>query len=288
MATTNRDASTLLCVDGNVLGRQAFNGSVGKLRNGVIYGMMLQLRALDKRGCRMAVCFDSRGNKRNNVDAKYKRNRREGMSDETKHELVDFWRQMETAIQCCRDVGFNVLKYEGYEADDLIAYVCEIADGVAGVDHVEIVSTDKDLYQLLSGQRVVMVSPKTKAEYTELDFILEYDLTPSMWPMLKAVMGDKGDNVIGVEGVGLKTATRYLSGDKISSTLNARIDTAIQEGQIEMNLKLVKLPFHSLDQCCNDMFVELRKSCSERQVIDVEKWNLMCMMQQLPSLRIKS
>lgn len=272
-----------IAVDGNVLGRMAFNGSVGKLRNGVIYGMLLQLKALAKRcdaQTKMVVCFDSRNNMRHTIDQSYKAQRTRDISDETRAELKDFWRQMEIAIQCCRDVGFSVLKVAGYEADDLIALIVE-AELESDPDNVvEIVSTDKDLYQLLKGLRVYMTSPVTKAEYTELDFILEYDITPDMWPSVKALCGDKGDNVIGVEGIGIKTAIKYVSGGKLSVKLLDKIRQAEAEGRLELNLRLVTLPF---DMC--DKMVVANQAC--RPKIEVEVWNLMCMQQQLPSLKIK-
>lgn len=272
-----------IAVDGNVLGRMAFNGKVGKLRNGVIYGMMLQLKALAKRcdvQTKMVVCFDSRNNMRHTIDQSYKAQRTRDISEETRAELKDFWRQMEIAIQCCRDVGFSVLKVAGYEADDLIALIVE-AELESDPDNiVEIVSTDKDLYQLLKGSRVYMTSPVTKAEYTELDFILEYDITPDMWPSVKALCGDKGDNVIGVEGIGLKTAIKHVSGGKVSGTILDKIHQAEAEGRLELNLRLVTLPF---DMCDKIVVVDQAR----RPTIDAEAWNMMCMQQQLPSLKLK-
>lgn len=99
---------------------------------------------------------------------------------------------------------------EGFEADDVIA---------AAVHHykeshdVVILSADKDLLQLVGpGVTQIRFGPSgTKPDvWTEWDVIREYGCAPKRLPYLMALMGDKSDNIPGIEGIGPKKGLKIL------------------------------------------------------------------------------
>lgn len=97
---------------------------------------------------------------------------------------------------------------DAYEADDVIGTLSKLHE--TQQDIVFIVSSDKDFYQLLSPQ--VSIFDPIKGEAWTLDrFRGEYGIEPWQWVDVGALMGDKGDNIHGVKGVGVKTALRLIS-----------------------------------------------------------------------------
>ncbi|MGI9387501.1 MAG: DNA polymerase I, partial [Methyloligellaceae bacterium] len=105
--------------------------------------------------------------------------------------------------------AFNVacIEQEGYEADDLIAtYARQALD--AGGD-VTIVSSDKDLMQLV-GPRVVMVDTMKNKRVGEAEVVERFGLGPDKVIEVQALAGDSTDNVPGVPGIGVKTAALLI------------------------------------------------------------------------------
>lgn len=110
-------------------------------------------------------------------------------------------------------MGVKIVSMEGYEADDLMGTLAGRGEA-KGLD-VTILSGDRDLLQLAT-EKVLIRIPKTKAgkttieDYHALDVLSEYQLTPPQIIQLKALMGDTADNIPGVPGIGIKTATKIL------------------------------------------------------------------------------
>ena len=111
------------------------------------------------------------------------------------------------------------LMVDSVEADDVIAYLCQ---GTRYEDFDKyVVSSDADMVQLLLADGTFLVRPNTKivtnefGEKQRLDEVLDrasatekYSIPPQNFALAKAVVGDKGDNVIGVEGIGFKTLVK--------------------------------------------------------------------------------
>ena len=105
------------------------------------------------------------------------------------------------------------LEAEGYEADDVmgtLARMCEAED-----DECVITTGDKDMFQLIS-ERTRVLHIQTRMGRTELvnynmnRFLNNYRFYPINMIDLKALMGDKSDNIPGVPGIGEKTAMRLI------------------------------------------------------------------------------
>jgi DNA polymerase-1 len=113
-------------------------------------------------------------------------------------------------------VDWDVMQIAGVEADDLIASRCQHAIDTG--HRVVCCSSDKDLYQLLRAEEVTqMVSLRTyrgKITATKFfkyaEFVELYGILPVQWPMYRALVGDKSDNVAGVQDIGSKAAGLLL------------------------------------------------------------------------------
>ncbi|MFV2082283.1 MAG: 5'-3' exonuclease H3TH domain-containing protein, partial [bacterium] len=106
--------------------------------------------------------------------------------------------------------AFNIaaLRLDGYEADDIIA---TLVDKFAEeVDDIVIVSSDKDLMQLVSpGVRML---DTMKDRWIGTNEVKErFGVDPEYVPDVLALMGDSSDNVPGLTGVGPKTAGKLIS-----------------------------------------------------------------------------
>ena len=100
---------------------------------------------------------------------------------------------------------------ELYEADDIIGTMSKKAEE-AGY-HVDIYSSDKDLLQLVSENTTVHLNKKGMTEledYTPEVFYERYQINYNQFVDLKAMMGDKSDNLSGIPGVGEKKAVSLL------------------------------------------------------------------------------
>ena len=141
---------------------------------------------------------------------------------------------------------YTVMK-PGLEADDILGTIATKAesDGLA----VSIVSGDRDLLQVATDIIKIRI-PKTKAGRTEVeDYYADdvkrvYEVTPTQFIDIKALMGDSSDNIPGVPKVGAKTATelivRYGSLDGVYEKLEAITKAAIKQSLTE-NVHLAKL-----------------------------------------------
>lgn len=167
-----------------------------------VYGFCLMLSRLlkDKPADRWAVLFDTaRTTFRNTIYPAYKANRSDPPED-----LVPQFALMREAVQAH---GVASIELEGFEADDLIASLAHAA--VAQGAKVTIVSSDKDLMQLVSPQ-IRMWDPM-KNRWIDAQQVQEkFGVTPERVIDVQALAGDSSDNVPGVEGIGPKTAAELI------------------------------------------------------------------------------
>lgn len=111
-------------------------------------------------------------------------------------------------------MGIPIMTLAGYEADDILGTVAKrCADEET---EVVIVSGDRDLLQL-SDTHIKIRIPKTSKGKTEIfdyypeDVKREYQVTPTEFIDVKALMGDASDNIPGVPSIGEKTATKLIA-----------------------------------------------------------------------------
>ena len=110
-------------------------------------------------------------------------------------------------------MGIRTIEQEGLEADDLLGTLSKRCERM-GME-VVIISGDRDLLQLATDHVEIRI-PKTKRTGTEIenyyavDVKEKYQVTPTEFIDVKALMGDTSDNIPGVPGVGEKTAIKII------------------------------------------------------------------------------
>lgn len=112
--------------------------------------------------------------------------------------------------------AFNVVIYEkeGYEADDIVGTICEKMDSDKDAEIV-IASGDMDTLQLVKGKKVQVYTLKKGIKdtilYDEDGVVERYGFKPALLVDYKGLRGDASDNIIGIPGIGEKTATTLIS-----------------------------------------------------------------------------
>ena len=121
----------------------------------------------------------------------------------------------------------NILRYEMnlYEADDIVGTMSRIAEKEGY--HVDIYSSDKDLLQLITDNTTVHLTKKGMSEledFTKEHFKEVYGLEVSQFIDLKALMGDKSDNISGIPGIGPKKGVKLLEEFKSCEGILEHVD----------------------------------------------------------------
>ena len=113
-------------------------------------------------------------------------------------------------VQCIRELQgeFHVVGQEGYEADDVIAY---LAAAWRDDHEVTIAAEDKDLHQCLLRPNMAIVSMKGEDPFTGADALAKHGVPPPLIPEWLALSGDKSDNIFGLDGVAGKRAAWLLT-----------------------------------------------------------------------------
>lgn len=192
-----------------------------------------------------AVCCDAPPYWRKELHPEYKANR-----DKPDPALVDQLRRVKERLAAD---GFPLWESKGFEADDVIASATKWA--TAHECQVHIASADKDLMALV-GARVQVRSTSTDDIYDAEKVREKFGVHPEKMPDFLALVGDKSDNVKGVQGVGAVKArelvTAYESvpqmiaavraGATVSTpAIHAAVSAAVADGSLEQSLALVRL-----------------------------------------------
>lgn len=148
------------------------------------------------------------------IDPNYKANR-----SPAPEELI---KQLPVAIDWIDKMGYKSLSQSGFEADDMIASVVRQARAHGFL--VRIVSHDKDLYQLIDDDRVVLVDAITKKVMNECHCEEKYGVHPRQFIDYQSLIGDTADNVPGVKGIGKVTAQKLLTQFETLDAIYARLD----------------------------------------------------------------
>ena len=206
-----RDAELFL-VDGNNLAYRAFFALPEELATtegfptNALLGFTNMLFKLlsDYRPKGVAVAWDTRAVHRHQLSEDYKSDRRP-MPD-LLGEQFPYFRPIVEAF------GYRNLEFEGWEADDVIATLATQADE-RGIKTV-VVSTDRDAFQLVTDNVVLMMTPRGVADvnvYTPDRVEARYGIRPDQIPDFIGLKGDTSDNIPGVPGIGDKTGGQLIA-----------------------------------------------------------------------------
>ena len=199
---------TLLLVDGSSYLYRAFH-ALPELKNkdnhptGVIYGVLNMLRLTHSQfPSDYSVCiFDAKGKTfRNDIYSDYKANR-----PKMPEELAI---QIEPLKKAITAMGWPMMIKDSVEADDVIGTLSKQAN--ANKIKVIISTGDKDLAQLVNND-TKLINTMTNEEL-DIDGVQnKFGVPPSSIIDYLTIIGDKADNVPGIEKVGPKTALKWLN-----------------------------------------------------------------------------
>ncbi|MFH1446216.1 MAG: 5'-3' exonuclease H3TH domain-containing protein, partial [Chloroflexota bacterium] len=124
--------------------------------------------------------------------------------------------------------AFNIprLEVQNYEADDVLGSLACWAAQQKGLG-VKIITGDKDLLQLVTNRIVVSLPTHTLSDsedYFPEDVKHKLGVMPDQVVDYKALIGDKSDNIPGVRGIGVKTATALLTKYKTLNNIYQHLD----------------------------------------------------------------
>jgi 5'-3' exonuclease len=201
-----------LLVDGNNLMKIGFHGVKDYFHKGkhigAIWHFLNTLRKfLEENNYNKVVVFwdsDTNSSQRRLIYPKYKLNRRND-SNEIKQDSYE--EQKQRVKQYLEEMFVRQLEVENSEADDLIAYYCQISED----ENKTIFSSDRDLTQLIS-EKVSIYSPSTKRYYKMGDTIKMSDFEVPHYNVktIKILTGDSSDNIDGIFYLGEKTLIKFF------------------------------------------------------------------------------
>ena len=196
-----------LVIDANNLMKIGFHGVKDYYHNGNHIGGIWHFLNTIRRFIeeynfdKVMVFWDNEGNanKRKLIYPQYKENR---IQESNEFKIQSFTYQKERVKQYLEEMFIRQINVENNEADDLIAYYCQLAKD----EKITIFSSDKDLTQLIS-QNVSIYSPSAKQTYNFGDKIKlkEHEIPHNNILTYKILTGDKSDNIDGIYYLGDKT-----------------------------------------------------------------------------------
>jgi 5'-3' exonuclease len=168
----------------------------------------------------LMVCFDhGPSTMRTEVDATYKQHRAGGVGAGPTVDLVTEFLDL---------AGIEHVATPGVEADDLIGYYWRRCC----MWPMTIVSDDKDFLQLLCSSCKQVRLGRKDPIWTKERFMVEYGCEPEDWAAVLALAGDSSDGIVGVPGVGVKTAIKMLQKIRtgVPGPVFARLDWLTEYG----------------------------------------------------------
>ena len=202
-----------LIVDGNNLLKIGFHGVKDFYNNGEHIGGTWHFlntirKFLEETNFNKVMVFwdsDTNSSQRKLIYPKYKMNRKSSPNDEEK---TDSFNKQKTRVkQYLEEMFIRQLEVENSEADDLIAYYCQISLD----EEKTIFSSDKDLTQLIS-EKVLIYSPNLKSYYKFGDNIKFKNCSIPHYNVMtfKILAGDTSDNIDGISLMGEKTLIKFF------------------------------------------------------------------------------
>ena len=176
---------------------------------GALYGVstMLLRIATEFKPEYIVACYDlPKPTFRHIVYAEYKAGRQK--ADST---LVE---QLNTSREIFEAFSVPIYEYPGFEADDILGTIVEQLKDDETIEII-IASGDMDTMQLIDGEKVKVYTLKKGINdtilYNEQAVVDRFGFTPLQIPDYKGLAGDNSDNIIGIKGIGTKTATTLIT-----------------------------------------------------------------------------
>jgi len=176
---------------------------------GALYGLSTMVLSIagNLKPDYIIACYDMPGGTfRSEAAETYKANRKKGDD-----ELID---QIQKSRALMDAFGIPYYEKKGFEADDLLGTLAEILKKDKD-NEIIIASGDMDTLSLVDGKRVQVFTLKRGLTdtvlYDEKAVKERFGFTPKLLPDFKGLRGDPSDNIMGIAGIGEKTATTLIT-----------------------------------------------------------------------------
>ncbi len=185
--------------------------------------------------------------------------------------------QLEKSKEICEALNIPIYSKEGFEADDILGTIVGKLSDRKGIEIV-IASGDMDTLQLVSGSRVRVYTLKKGINdtvlYDEKAVKERFGFGPEFMADYKGLRGDPSDNILGIEGIGEKTATELIinfgtieniykkiksKDPKIKEKIKPRILNLLEEGEEEAKF--------------SKMLATIRRDAPIDFVLPSKRWN---------------
>ncbi len=206
--------------------------------------------------------------------------------------------QIQEAYSLCEALSIPVYKEEGFEADDLLGTLSEQLKKQENT-RVIIASGDMDTFQLIDGDKVTVYTLKKANEaalFTTDSVVERFGFLPQYIPDYKGLAGDTSDNIIGIKGIGDKTATelikKYGTIEEMYEVLKKDRQRLLDDGFKERIVKL--LEEGEEEALFSKTLATIRRDAPTvyqepaqiwNETIDMEKYQAMCDLYEFRSLR---
>lgn len=206
------DKKTLVLIDAHAVLHRSYHAMQGFATRdgrptGALYGLVSMILKLEQEFNPeyIVACFDlPKPTFRHTTHDGYKAGRAKAEDG-----LVE---QLKIAPSVCERLHVPVYSCEGFEADDLLGTICEQEKGNKEL-RVIIASGDMDTLQLVDDKKVQVYTLRKGNDavlYDREGVIKRFSFTPEQIPDYKGLAGDSSDNIIGIAGIGDKTATALI------------------------------------------------------------------------------
>jgi len=215
----------------------------------------IQSLAKSYEAARTIVCFDfGKSYYRMDMHEEYKGTHKKPQDEEEAKKYEDFFAVLNALPDQLDD---EVLKFRGVEADDILAWLTQNISN--RYDHTWIVSSDRDLYQLID-ENISIFNIFGRKEVTIQTLQEDFQITPSEYMLSRIIEGDKSDNILGIDGIGPKRAQalarEYKTLDNLLEALpikgKSKYITNLNAGreQLIRNEKLINLKQYCIEAIC--------------------------------------
>ena len=206
--------------------------------------------------------------------------------------------QIQEAYSLCEALSIPIYKEEGFEADDLLGTLAEQLKKQENT-RVIIASGDMDTFQLIDEDIVTVYTLKkanVAALFTTESVVERFGFPPKYIPDYKGLAGDASDNIIGIKGIGDKTATelikKYGTIEEMYEVLKKDPQRLLDDGFKERIILL--LTEGEEDALFSKTLATIRRDATSvyvqphlmwKDTLSVEKYQAMCDLYEFRSLR---
>lgn len=252
----------IILIDGHNLLFRMFYGIPAPIRNSKgkdIKGLIGFIGSLKKivaefKPYSLYVVFDSETSKNNNlaIDKAYKTNRIDYSNIPAEENPFS---QLPLIKKALKYLNIAYLEVENNEADDFIASI--VSKPINEYQYI-IVSTDTDFIQLVDNN-VFLYVPRGKKGilYNREEVIKKYNVIPEKYVIFKSLVGDKSDNIKGVNGIGNITAAKVLKHNSIQEFIEKNPTSRFSKILISNEKLIIK----------NQQLIKLNKLINTSEII---------------------